>query len=163
LPINPLNHKPNTNSPPSWWTSVCEDAATFKQPHSNSTSLVSGGGARNATDKVFQHNGAGTVSVHNFLAHNIGKLYRSCGNCSPQYARYSEFVNIRVDKAKVVVGVNQNFGDRTMLRDSCVVNTKAGGLCWRYEGNGQGKEPKKVGSGPEGEVCVVEGVRTLAC
>jgi hypothetical protein len=144
----------------SWWTSVCEDAATFRQPLANDTSYVSGGGARNAADKVFQHNGAGTVIVENFVASNIGKLYRSCGNCNTQYARHSEFRNVRVEKAKVVAGVNGNFGDTTVVRDSCVLK---GGVCWRYEGNAEGKEPMKVGSGEDGVVCVVEGVKTSGC
>ena len=48
-----------------WWTEVCEDAATFLQ--SSGTSYVNGGGARNAEDKVLQHNGGGTVAVKNFL------------------------------------------------------------------------------------------------
>ena len=31
------------------------------------TSYVNGGGARNADDKVLQHNGGGTVAVKNFV------------------------------------------------------------------------------------------------
>jgi len=48
-----------------WWLDVCEDAATFKQKSGNS--YVNGGGARGASDKVFQHNGGGTVHIKNFL------------------------------------------------------------------------------------------------
>jgi hypothetical protein len=47
-----------------WWQDVCEDAATFKQ--TSGTSYVNGGGARGASDKVFQHNGGGTLMVKNF-------------------------------------------------------------------------------------------------
>ncbi|WP_307837737.1 pectate lyase [Paractinoplanes rishiriensis] len=32
--------------------------------------------------QVFQHNGGGTLTVKNFEVSNVGKLYRSCGNCS---------------------------------------------------------------------------------
>jgi hypothetical protein len=91
-----------------WWTDVCEDAATFKQK--SGTSYVNGGGARNADDKVLQHNGGGTVAVKNFFASNVGKVYRSCGNCDTQYARKSTFTNIRVNGADVVAGVNGNEG-----------------------------------------------------
>ena len=42
------------------------DAATFKQTGSGDTSYVIGGGAFKAEDKVFQHNGAGTLSISNF-------------------------------------------------------------------------------------------------
>jgi hypothetical protein len=91
-----------------WWTDVCEDAATFKQ--TSGTSYVNGGGARKASDKVLQHNGAGTVAVKNFWAQDIGKLYRSCGNCGSQFGRKSTFDNIHVDGAKVIAGVNGNLG-----------------------------------------------------
>ena len=37
-----------------WWDDVCEDAATFK---GSGTRYVVGGGAKDASDKVFQHNG----------------------------------------------------------------------------------------------------------
>jgi pectate lyase len=48
-----------------WWLDVCEDAATFKQ--AGGISFVNGGGAANASDKVLQHNGGGTVAVKNFF------------------------------------------------------------------------------------------------
>ncbi|KAJ4294945.1 hypothetical protein N0V88_005184 [Collariella sp. IMI 366227] len=108
-----------------WWTDVCEDGATFLQK--SGTSYVNGGGARGASDKVLQHNGGGTVAVKNFLASNIGKLYRSCGNCKTQYQRHSSFTNIRVtDKSSVVAGVNANYGDTTVVKNSCVL--KGGGV-----------------------------------
>jgi hypothetical protein len=96
-----------------WWTDVCEDAATFKQK--SGTSYVNGGGARNADDKVLQHNGGGTVAVKNFFASNVGKVYRSCGNCDTQYARKSTFTNIRVNGADVVAGVNGNEGGELVI------------------------------------------------
>jgi hypothetical protein len=37
-----------------WWEDVCEDAATFK---GSGPRYIRGGGAREASDKVFQHNG----------------------------------------------------------------------------------------------------------
>jgi hypothetical protein len=138
---------------------VCEDAATFLQ--TSGTSYVNGGGARGASDKVFQHNGAGTVAVKNFLASNIGKLYRSCGNCDTQYARHSTFNNIRViDKASVVAGVNANYGDTTLIQNSCLLK---GAACWLYEGNDDGDEPTKIGSGPSGTACTTAAVKTSGC
>lgn len=91
-----------------WWTDVCEDAATFKQ--TSGTSYVNGGGARKADDKVLQHNGGGTVAVKNFWAQNVGKLYRSCGNCKTQNARKSTFDNIKMSGGSVVAGINGNLG-----------------------------------------------------
>lgn len=138
---------------------MCEDAATFRQ--SSGTSYVNGGGARGADDKVFQHNGAGTVAVKNFYAYNIGKLYRSCGNCGTQHARRSTFTNIKVDvKSSVVAGINSNLGDSTLVTNSCVLK---GAVCWLYQGNSNGKEPTKVGSGPDGSACVASNIRTSGC
>jgi hypothetical protein len=37
-----------------WWEDVCEDAATF---WGSGPRYISGGGAREASDKMFQHNG----------------------------------------------------------------------------------------------------------
>jgi hypothetical protein len=44
-----------------WFEDVCEDAITLKQT-SGTTNIV-GGGAKNASDKVVQHNGGGEYSV----------------------------------------------------------------------------------------------------
>ncbi|KAH8881888.1 pectate lyase [Thozetella sp. PMI_491] len=141
-----------------WWTDVCEDAATFKQ--SSGTSYVNGGGARNADDKVLQHNGGGTVAVKNFYVSNVGKVYRSCGNCGSQTSRHSTFSNIYVSGAKVVAGVNGNYGDTTYIHDSCV---KDSSLCWEYKGNSNGDEPSKTGSGPTGTACTTAAVKTSGC
>lgn len=37
-----------------WWEDVCEDAATFR---GSGPRYIRGGGAKGASDKVFQHNG----------------------------------------------------------------------------------------------------------
>jgi DnaJ-class molecular chaperone len=44
--------------------------------------LIEGGGAANAKDKVVQHNGKGTVTIKDYTVVSVGKVYRSCGNCS---------------------------------------------------------------------------------
>lgn len=142
----------------SWWTDVCEDAATFKQ--TSGTSYVNGGGARKADDKVLQHNGGGTVAVKNFWAQDIGKLYRSCGNCGTQYKRASTFDNVYVDGGDVVAGVNINYGDSTKVSNSCV---KDSAICWLYQGNSNGAEPSKVGSAPSGTYCASSAVQTSGC
>lgn len=46
-----------------WWEDVGEDAATFLGSSSSNVYTVSGGGAKEASDKVFQFNGAGTLNV----------------------------------------------------------------------------------------------------
>ncbi|KAF4461103.1 pectate lyase [Fusarium albosuccineum] len=142
-----------------WFTDVCEDAITFKQD--SGTSYVNGGGAANAEDKVLQHNGGGTVAVKNYFAQDIGKLYRSCGNCDEQHARASTFTNIRVDGAKVVAGVNGNLGDTTVIKNSCLIDTT--NICQLFEGNDSGDEPTKTASAPDGKTCSTSGVTLDSC
>ncbi|KAI1708043.1 pectate lyase domain-containing protein [Ditylenchus destructor] len=62
-----------------WWEDVGEEAATFRGGAS-ATYTVTGGGAKKAADKVFQHDGGGTLTIQNFQVEDFGKLYRSCGN-----------------------------------------------------------------------------------
>ncbi|WYZ40779.1 hypothetical protein EsH8_IV_001120 [Colletotrichum jinshuiense] len=142
-----------------WFQKVCEDAITFKQQ--SGTSFVNGGGAQDAADKVLQHNGGGTVSVKNYFCKNCSKMYRSCGNCKAQTARHSTFENIRLDGGKMVAGVNGNLGDVTEIKDSCVLGGAA--VCENFEGNSSGAEPKAVGTGPDGKVCVATNVKTSGC
>ncbi|KAH9118823.1 hypothetical protein AeMF1_008208, partial [Aphanomyces euteiches] len=40
-----------------WWDDVCEDALTIKGGSASSVAKIIGGGARNADDKIIQHNG----------------------------------------------------------------------------------------------------------
>lgn len=69
-----------------WWEDVCEDALTSKGL--NTQLRVIGGGARNATDKIFQDNSlGGKVNITGFFAENFGTFYQSCGNCLNQAKR----------------------------------------------------------------------------
>src|SRR5689334_25149698 len=70
-----------------WWEDVGEDAATLEGKSASQVMTIDGGGANHAADKMFQHDGAGTMIIQNFCAEDFGKLYRSCGNCSTQYKR----------------------------------------------------------------------------
>jgi hypothetical protein len=112
------------------------DAATFKQ--SSGTSFIIGGGAKKASDKVMQHNGGGTVHIKDFYAEDVGKLYRSCGNCENNKKGRSVIVeNSHVSNIKAcAVGVNGNFGgkyldptssamtnllaDKAIVKNSCI-------------------------------------------
>jgi len=136
-----------------WWLDVGEDAATFKGASSSTRVLVTGGGARSASDKVFQHNGGGSVTIENFVVDSFGKLYRSCGNCSTQHQRSVTIRNVTLTyPGKTVAGINTNYGDTatfsgiTILGDSKKKIT----ICARYTGNDSGNEPTQTGSGPNG-------------
>jgi pectate lyase len=137
-----------------WWEDVGEDAATFKGTSAGQTMTVDGGGARAASDKVFQHNGPGKMVIRNFQVSDFGKLYRSCGNCSTQYPRHVVVSNVRVNApgGKTLVGINTNFGDTATLSGITVVGDPTIAICERYRGVTSG-EPSKIGTGPDGTNC----------
>jgi pectate lyase len=101
-----------------WFEDVCEDAITIKQK--SGTSRIIGGGAKNASDKVVQHNGGGTVVISSFYVNNFGKLYRSCGNCKTQYARHVEITDSWAVSGKLIAGINSNYGDTAKISGLCV-------------------------------------------
>lgn len=138
-----------------WWEDVGEDAATFKGTSGTARYLVDGGGARKADDKVFQHNGAGTLTIRHFQVSDFGKLYRSCGNCDTQYTRHVVISDVRASSpGKVLAGVNANYGDTAVI-SGVTITGGAGSItvCERFRGNSGGEEPTALGSGPDGTNC----------
>ncbi|GAB7189462.1 pectate lyase [Kineococcus sp. NUM-3379] len=141
-----------------WWEDVGEDAATFKGGTS-ATYRVSGGGARHAADKVFQHNGGGTLTIENFQVSDFGKLYRSCGNCRTQYKRAVVIRNVTATApGSLLAGVNQNYGDTANLSGLTIVgdSSRRIKICTRYQGNNTGAEPSTIGSGPYSPHCAYD-------
>ncbi|MDX2822956.1 pectate lyase [Streptomyces ipomoeae] len=139
-----------------WWLDVGEDAASFKGKSPKAVYKVIGGGARKASDKVFQFNGAGKLSITGFKVRNFGKLVRSCGNCSKQYKRTITLSDIDATApGKSLVGVNQNYGDTATLSRIRIHGDpkKKLKVCTRFQGNSSGKEPRTLGSGPYGTTC----------
>lgn len=133
-----------------------EDAATFRGTSSATSSLVDGGGARAASDKVFQHNGAGTLTIRNFQVQNFGKLYRSCGNCGTQFPRHVVIQNVTVTApGDAIAGVNTNFGDSASFSGITIVGDPGREIviCQKYIGNDNGDEPVENGSGADGTFC----------
>ncbi|MEC5387043.1 pectate lyase [Uliginosibacterium sp. H3] len=130
------------------WDDVCEDAATMKGG-SGKTMTVSGGTAYSASDKVFQHNGIGsTIKISGFYAKTIGKLYRSCGNCSSQGARYVTVSNTKLEAVSAaVVGINKNYGDTATITGLQIKGYTSGSpkVCVEYTGNNTGAEPTSLG------------------
>ena len=136
-----------------WWEDVGEDAATFL---GGTNYYVVGGGARSGTDKVFQHNGPGTVHISGFYVQNSGKLYRACGNCSTSHQRHVVIDNVVASSTKVLAGINTNWGDTarfsriTILGDSSHSTV----ICDKYKGVPKGSEPSHIGSGADGVNCL---------
>ncbi|GAA3890013.1 pectate lyase [Streptomyces lacrimifluminis] len=139
-----------------WWLDVGEDAASFKGKKSTAVYKVIGGGARSASDKVFQFNGAGRLSITGFRVENFGKLVRSCGNCRTQYKRTIVISDIDATvPGKVLVGVNANYGDTATLSRIRIHGDPKKKLkpCVRFKGNNMGKEPTEIGRGADGTTC----------
>ncbi|GLY15938.1 pectate lyase [Kineosporia rhizophila] len=138
-----------------WWEDVGEDAATQKGKKSGQVMTITGGGAKKASDKVFQHNGTGKLVIKDFVVQDFGKLYRSCGNCSTQYQRSVELDNILVvEPGKSLVGINTNYKDTATFKNVRLYDkNKKISICDKFTGNSSGKEPKKTGSGADGTYC----------
>ncbi|MFD9466281.1 pectate lyase [Streptomyces sp. NPDC060027] len=139
-----------------WWLDVGEDAASFKGTSSSAVYKVYGGGAKGADDKVLQFNGAGKLVVSKFHVENFGKLVRSCGNCKTQFKRTVVIDDVDVTApGKAIVGINSNYGDTASLRNIRVHGDtkKKIKTCVRFQGNSTGKEPKELGTGPDGTSC----------
>ncbi|WP_043634153.1 pectate lyase [Nonomuraea candida] len=135
-----------------WWNDVGEDAATFKSSSSSATYLVDGGGAKSGSDKVFQHNGAGKVTIKNFQVHSSGKLYRACGNCSSSYQRHVVMDGVTARSTKVLAGINTNWGDTARFSRITVYGSTT--ICEKYKGVPKGSEPSKIGEGADGTHCL---------
>jgi hypothetical protein len=137
-----------------WWEDVGEDAATLKGSSSSQVFSIDCGGAKMAEDKVFQHDGPGTMKISNFFVESFGKLYRSCGNCSKQSARHSVITGISAQGGKDIAGVNRNYGDTSTLTNLLVAPGIV--ICQQYTGNDTGAEPPATVSGPDGTVCIYQ-------
>ncbi|MEV7437799.1 pectate lyase [Streptomyces griseoviridis] len=139
-----------------WWEDVGEDAATFLGSSSSNVYTVSGGGAKEASDKVFQFNGAGTLNVSNFAAQTFGTFVRSCGNCKTQYKRTINLNTIEATyKGSRIVGINTNYGDSATLKNITIVGDSSKKIipCQKYIGNSTGAEPTTNGTGPDSTYC----------
>jgi len=95
--------------------------------------LWQGGGANSASDKVVQHNGRGTVTIKDTTFVGVGKVYRSCGDCTGNGGPRNVVIdNIRVNGVTSdLVGINSNFGDTATISNSCGVSKK---VCQEYKG-----------------------------
>ena len=77
---------------------------------------------------------------------SFGKLYRSCGNCSTQYARKVTISNVIASDGKLLAGINSNLGDVATIDTATVEMTDVKSVCDTFEGNDNGDEPPKLTS-----------------
>ncbi|EOD50447.1 Pectate lyase [Neofusicoccum parvum] len=141
-----------------WFKDVCEDAITLR---GNGPYLIEGGGAQHAKDKVIQHNGRGTVTVKNYKVGAVGKLYRSCGNCSKNGATRNIVVDgvsaLGTGTTSDLVGINSNYGDEATISRACGTVKN---VCQEFIGiekDGNKESPKRdppIGAckGPQGQL-----------
>ena len=128
-----------------YWVDVCEDALTLKgSSNTGAKFYVKGGAAKNGSDKIIQHNSAGTVYIQGFYVEGSGKLYRACGNCKSGYQgkRSVELNNVTAKNVSVLAGINKNYGDTAVFKS---VTYSGGHACALYTGNNTGKEPTSLG------------------
>ncbi|WP_203825963.1 pectate lyase [Actinoplanes palleronii] len=137
-----------------WWNDIGEDAATFKGT-GGGTSYVIGGGARSGSDKTFQHNGNGTVSISGFYLSGSGKLYRGCGNCTTSYQRNVKIDNVLLNDIDMVAGINSNWGDVATITRVTISNSSSVVVCGKYKGVAKGSEPTYLGEGWNDANCKV--------
>ncbi|KAH6644239.1 pectate lyase [Boeremia exigua] len=97
-----------------WFREVCESAVIAL---GKGDILIKGGGAQKAADGIVNHQGRGTVTIADFTAVDVNKLYRSCGGCA------------------------NNGGPRNVV-GSCGVGVKK--VCQEYKGVQKGSEAVKV-------------------
>ncbi|GAA3339109.1 pectate lyase [Amorphoplanes nipponensis] len=121
----------------------------------NGTSYVIGGGARSGSDKTFQHNGNGTVSISGFYLSGAGKLYRACGNCSSSYQRHVKIDNVLLNDIDMVAGINSNWGDTATITRVTLSNSSSAVVCGKYKGVAKGSEPTYLGEGWNDSNCKV--------
>ncbi|KAB5593495.1 hypothetical protein CTheo_3043 [Ceratobasidium theobromae] len=127
-----------------WFEDVCEDAITIKQTSGQSN--IIGGGAKNADDKVVQHNGGGTVKIDSYCVQTFGKLYR-------QYKRSVLISQIIGSSGSSLAGINSNYGDTAQFDTSSLQLTSVSSICDTYEGNSSGAEPTKLTSNVSNAYC----------
>jgi hypothetical protein len=100
-----------------------------------------------ASDKVIQHNGAGTVTIDGFTVDTFGTLYRSCGNCKQSAKRNVVIKNVKASNGKLLVGINSSIGDTTTI-DSATCATSVKENCEEFKGTTPGNGPTSVSKGP---------------
>ncbi|TDZ37516.1 putative pectate lyase D [Colletotrichum spinosum] len=129
-----------------WWEDVCEDALTSKGL--NTQLRVIGGGARNATDKIFQDNSlGGKYNITGFYAENFGTFYQSCGNCLNQAKRNATIQNVVAVNGIRMGIINPNYGDEFRLKNAQI--SELDKIVDKEIGNNVQTVPYTIGTGPD--------------
>ncbi|TQN69222.1 putative pectate lyase D [Colletotrichum shisoi] len=129
-----------------WWEDVCEDALTSKGL--NTQLRVIGGGARNATDKIFQDNSlGGKYNITGFYADGFGTFYQSCGNCLNQSKRNATIQNVVAIGGNRMGIINPNYGDEIRIKNTQLKDLKV--MVDKEIANNVQTVPYTIGTGPD--------------
>jgi pectate lyase len=120
-----------------WWRDVGEDAATALGA-AGTVMDISCGSAQGADDKTFQFNGRGELRISNFYVANVGKIVRTCGDCTNNGGPRRIFLTnvIARDVSSTIVGINSNYGDVATIRNLTINNsgTSKQKICQVFKG-----------------------------
>lgn len=81
-----------------------------------------------------QANGRGTTTIKDYTVVNVGKLFRSCGNCSKNGGPRNVIIsNVKANGVTAdLVGINSNYGDVATISGSCGKSVKK--VCQEFKG-----------------------------
>ncbi|KAJ0313223.1 hypothetical protein COL516b_000154 [Colletotrichum fioriniae] len=117
-----------------WWEDVCEDALTSKGL--NTQLRVIGGGARNATDKIFQDNSlGGKYNITGFYADGFG---------SKRNATIQNVIALNGNRMGII---NPNYGDEIRIKNTQLKGLKV--MVDKEIANNMQLVPITVGTGPD--------------
>ncbi|XEV00485.1 hypothetical protein FSHL1_005772 [Fusarium sambucinum] len=134
-----------------WFEDVCEDVITLKQKPG--TSIIRGGGAFHAADKVIQFNGRGTVEISDFYVEDYVKLVRSCGNCKDNGGPRNVVIeNIAAVNGGALMGSRKSTPTMAIRAPSPMLAKTRARIAISSKVI---LEPTKLSSGPDGTSCKV--------
>jgi hypothetical protein len=133
-----------------WTDSICQAAVVVVE--GVGTTVISGGGARNATSRVVLGQSSGTVTISGgFYTENSAMIFESCGTCGPVKREVILDGVTAVNPTAELVRVNENYHDLATIANATVVTTDTEyAACTYYDA---GTTPTQAGSGVLEDVC----------
>lgn len=133
-----------------WTDNVCQASVVVVE--GVGTTVISGGGARNATDRVVLGQSSGTVTISGgFYTENSAMIFESCGTCGPVKREVVLDGVVALNPTTELVRVNENYDDLATIANATVVTTSTEYVaCTYYKA---GTTPTKAGSGVLEDVC----------
>ena len=140
-----------------WWEDVCKDAITIDSTNRYFRYFIKGGGAKNGSGNIIQHNSPGIIQIENFYVENSKQFYSSCENCKNgfQSKRIASLINVTASNVETLVGYNAMNFDVVYLKN---VTFTGKHVCRLVEGKNDGKEERTLGY-----ACESNSIRECIC